>query len=130
MVYSGAADTDSVEVPLDRVFAALSHSTRRRLVRYLAARDDPPRMSQVALDNGLSPQLLNKHAAALERAGLVRRMPVGRESLLMVDRDALIHAQKWIVDTRAFWEGQLDSLGSYIDELAERGELPINPEKE
>ncbi|MDP3209529.1 MAG: helix-turn-helix domain-containing protein [Rhodoglobus sp.] len=109
---------------LDQVFAALSHGTRRRLVRYLAAQPAPPRMSQVAHDNGLSPQLLNKHTAALEKAGLVRRTPVGRESLLMIDRNALIDAQRWIVDTRAFWHGQFDSLDTYIDELAAKGELP------
>ena len=102
MVYSDVSDTDSLDVPLDHVFAALSHPTRRRLVRYLASRNDAPRMSQVAADNELSPQLLNKHAASLERAGLVARRPVGRESLLVIDRNALIHAQKWIVDTRAF----------------------------
>ncbi len=131
MVYSGtqaktatATATATASDALDHVFAALSHGTRRKLVRYLASMDAPPRMSQVAADNGLSPQLLNKHTAALERAGLVRRTPVGRESLLVIDRDALISAQRWIVDTRAFWQGQFDSLDTYINELAASGDIP------
>ena len=132
MVYSiidGGGDTNAPEV-LDRVFAALSHATRRRLVRYLAARPDPPRMWQVAHDNGLSPQLLNKHTAALEKAGLVQRVSSGRESTLVIDRAALIEAQKWIFDTRAFWHDQFDSLDAYIGELATRGGLPAAPDKE
>ncbi len=132
MVYSNPASVDELTAPeaLDRVFAALSHPTRRRLVRYLTTRADAPRMSQVAQDNGLSPQLLNKHTAALEKAGVVRRLAVGRESMLVIDRSALIEAQKWIVDTRAFWEGQLDSLDAYIGEITARGGLPAATTKE
>ncbi|MGV8897429.1 MAG: ArsR/SmtB family transcription factor [Rhodoglobus sp.] len=132
MVYSNLVDADESSAPdaLGAVFAALSHPTRRRLVRYLAARPRAPRMSQVALDNGLSPQLLNKHAAALEKAGMVQRVTMGRESMLVIDREALIQAQQWIVDTRAFWEGQLDSLDAYIDKLASQGDLPPTPTKD
>ncbi|MDJ0334958.1 helix-turn-helix domain-containing protein [Salinibacterium sp. G-O1] len=131
MVYSTAdIDESSATEALDRVFAALSHPTRRRLVRYLATRASAPRMSQAAQDNGLSPQLLNKHTAALEKAGMVQRVSVGRESMLVIDRAALVEAQKWIVDTRAFWEGQLDSLDAYIDKLASQGELPPTTPKD
>ena len=132
MVYSNVASVDESNAPeaLDRVFAALSHPTRRQLVRYLTTRAEAPRMSQVAQDNQLSPQLLNKHTAALEKAGVVKRVSVGRESMLVIDRAALIEAQKWIVDTRAFWEGQLDSLDAYIGTLTSRGDVPPIPPKE
>lgn len=132
MVYSIVEEYEGASAPeaLDRVFGALSHATRRRIVRYLAARQDPPRMWQVAHDNGLSPQLLNKHTAALEKAGLVQRVSSGRESMLVIDREALVEAQRWIVNTRAFWLGQFDSLDAYIAEIAAHGGSPAAPEKE
>lgn len=132
MVYSVMEGGEGASAPerLDLVFGALSHATRRRLVRYLVARQDPPRMWQVAHDNGVSPQLLNKHIASLEKAGLVQRVSSGRESILVIDREALIEAQRWIVETRAFWVGQFDSLDAYIGEMTARGGLPAVPEKE
>lgn len=131
MVYSMIEDTEaSASDALDRIFAALAHDTRRRLVRYLAARHEAPRMWQVARDNGLSPQLLNKHTAALEKAGLVRRVLAGRESTLVVDRSALIEAQGWILATQAFWQTQFDALDTYLGEIAAGGSLPAPPDRE
>jgi DNA-binding transcriptional ArsR family regulator len=120
MVYS-MAEADAPAARLDSVFAALAHQARRDLVVYLAGRSIPPRMSQVATDNGLSPQLLNKHTAALERAGLVHRERHGRERYLVLDPAALGDAQAWLGETRAFWEGQFDSLDDYIATLKEQG---------
>jgi DNA-binding transcriptional ArsR family regulator len=116
MVYS-MAETDAPAARLDAVFAALAHHARRDLVVYLAGRGIRPRMSQVATDNGLSPQLLNKHTAVLEKAGLVHREREGRERYLVLDPAALAEAQAWIRDTHAFWEGQFDSLDAYIAAL-------------
>ncbi|GAA2030654.1 metalloregulator ArsR/SmtB family transcription factor [Agromyces tropicus] len=121
MVYSGsdaatradAADADR----LDAVFAALAHRSRRDLVLYLAARSDAPRMSQVAADRGVSPQLLNKHTAALEKAGLVRREGGGRERRLVLDAVALTEAQQWIARAREYWTARLDALDAYVATL-------------
>jgi DNA-binding transcriptional ArsR family regulator len=120
MVYS-TTETDARAERLDSVFAALAHQVRRDLVVYLAGRGTPPRMTQVAVDNGLSPQLLNKHTAALEKAGLVHRERHGRERYLVLDPGALAAAQNWIRDTHAFWERQFDSLDDYIVTLRENG---------
>ncbi|GAA1057758.1 transcriptional regulator [Agromyces luteolus] len=122
MVYSMGdgglqARTEGDADRLDAVFAALSHRSRRDLVVYLAARTDSPRMSQVAADRGVSPQLLNKHTAALEKAGLVRRVGDGRERRLVLDTMALIEAQQWIVRAREYWTARLDALDSYISTM-------------
>jgi DNA-binding MarR family transcriptional regulator len=117
MVYSMASDAGTPAAELDAVFAALAHQSRRELVVYLAGRATPPRMTQVAADNGLSPQLLNKHTAALEKAGLVRRERHGRERYLVLDPAALAAAQNWIHETRMFWSGQFDALDAYIATL-------------
>lgn len=76
-------------------------------------------MSVVAEDNEMSPQLLNKHTATLERAGLVSRVTRGRESHLVLDPGVLSAAEQWIQETRTFWEHQFDSLEAYIAELNE-----------
>ncbi|MRX43963.1 ArsR/SmtB family transcription factor [Agromyces kandeliae] len=110
-------DHDADAARLDAVFAALSHRSRRDLVVYLAARADSPRMSQVAVDRGVSPQLLNKHTAALEKAGLVRRVGDGRERRLVLDTVALAEAQQWIGRAREYWTARLDALDSYIANL-------------
>lgn len=106
---------------LDAIFAALAHRGRREIVRYLATRSTAPRMNEVAADNGLSPQLLNKHAATLEKAGLASRVTRGRHSHLVLDADALGAAERWVRQTRAFWDQQLDSLEAYVAELAGGG---------
>ncbi|GLI27067.1 hypothetical protein ARHIZOSPH14_13090 [Agromyces rhizosphaerae] len=107
----------SVDDRLDAVFAALAHPARRELVRTLARADAPLTMGRAAAAHGLSPQLLNKHAAALERAGVVRRVPRGREKLLVLDAASLAAAQQWIGDARAFWERRFDALDQYIADL-------------
>jgi DNA-binding MarR family transcriptional regulator len=117
MVYSTGLDAAALAADLDAVFAALAHQSRRELVTYLAARTTPPRMTQVAIDNGISPQLLNKHTAALEKAGLVRREHHGRERYLVLDPAALAAAQNWIHETRAFWDHQFNALDDYIATL-------------
>lgn len=113
MVYSGAGTART----LDAVFAALAHQSRRDIVTYLATMPTAPRMNVVAADNDLSPQLLNKHTAALEKAGLVSRVSRGRHSHLVLNAEAFGVAEAWMHETRAFWEHQLDALQDYIAEL-------------
>lgn len=120
MVYA----SEAAEAALDSVFAALSHPARRHLVRYLARQDEPPRMTAAAAAQGMSPQLLNKHTAALEKAGLVSRRTIGRERHLVLDTERLAAAQAWMAETRRFWEHQLDALDTYIAELGLTGAGP------
>lgn len=105
------------EAELDAVFAALAHPVRRDLLRFLAPRGAPMRMSAIAAARGISPQLLNKHVASLERAGLAVRRRSGREKDLVIDADRLALAQTWLLETRRFWETRLDALDAYIAEL-------------
>ena len=117
MVYAPpSADTAD---HLDAVFAALSHPARRELVSYLAANREPARMSDLAAAHGLSPQLLNKHTAALEKAGLARRTGDGPARYLVLDPDVLAEAQSWISRTRAFWQQRFDALDAYIETVKE-----------
>lgn len=133
MVYKGSGRTgvdasDLEAADLDGVFAALAHPSRRAIVQYLAARPSAPRMHVVASDHQMSPQLLNKHAAALEKSGLVTRRGHGRQRHLVLHPRGLSAAQQWIEQTRAFWEHQLDALGAYITELDRDNEPGGDPD--
>jgi len=112
------------------VFAALAHPSRRAIVRYLATRPSAPRMSTVAADHQMSPQLLNKHVATLEKSGLVSRKGRGSQRHLVLDPRSLEAAQQWMDQTRAFWEHQLDALDSYITGLGRDNGSDADPRGE
>ncbi len=108
---------DTAEQPLDAVFSALAHPVRRSILRLLVTSRDDMAMSDVAGAAGISPQLLNKHAASLEAAGLIAREAVGREKHVRARPQALASARDWIEETNTYWNSQLDSLEDYISSL-------------
>ena len=112
MVYNGDASD------LDAVFAALAHPTRRGIVVGLARCPQPVRMGEVAAAQSMSLQLLDKHVAVLERAGLVSRSAAGRERHVHVHPQVLTPAVRWMESIADYWNGQLDSLESYVGRLA------------
>ncbi|WP_062516872.1 ArsR/SmtB family transcription factor [Demequina gelatinilytica] len=116
MVYQ-SIQREPLDERLDRVFAALAHPARREVLRVAATSPAPITMSELADGTGMSPQLLNKHAAALEQAGLVSRVARGRERRVTVDASAMDEALDWMNRARAFWGGALDSLGAYAEAL-------------
>jgi predicted transcriptional regulator len=116
-VPSGKAPEGADDV-LDATFAALAHRSRRELLRLVLDADGPLAMSDLATSAGISPQLLNKHAAALERAGLIRRVPRGRERHVYANPEAMASAQQWITEMTSFWSSQLDALEQYVAGVA------------
>lgn len=120
MVYR---DGQEAEAALDAVFGALAHPARRALLRQLVAGSESLAMSSLAASAGLSPQLLTKHLATLERAGLVSRARRGREKHARAHRAPLSAASRWIEETTVYWNAQLDSLEEYVASLRE-AELP------
>ena len=115
MVYR-AASLETTDDPLDAVFTALAHPARRELLRHLAG-SEPKAMRNLADVAGLSPQLLSKHVAVLERAGLVTRARHGREKRAYPHSGPLSAASLWIDETTSYWNAQLDSLEQYVASL-------------
>ena len=104
---------------LDVTFGALAHRSRRALLRRILDTDAPLAMNDLASTSGMSPQLLNKHAAALERAGLISRVPHGRERRVYAHPEVLASAQQWIGEISTYWNTQLEALDDYIAGLPE-----------
>jgi DNA-binding transcriptional ArsR family regulator len=101
----------SVET-LDRVFGAVSDSTRRAILARLAESD--ARVTDVASAFPISLNSTSKHIRALESAGLVRRTVRGREHILSLDGAPLAEAARWIEHYQRFWGDQLASLDAFV----------------
>ena len=94
---------------LDRVFHALSDSTRRELLRMLTKRQftigelaEPFRMSLAAI---------SKHVKVLEAAGLLTRTRDGRIHRCTMNAKPLAEARELIQFYQRFWEDRFRDLG-------------------
>jgi DNA-binding transcriptional ArsR family regulator len=104
---------------LDSLFFALSDRTRRDIVEGLAAREMS--VTEIAAPHDISLPAISKHLDVLERAGLLVRKREGRTILCKLNPGALQTAMSWIDRYKAMWEGQMDSLGTYLDDLKSKG---------
>jgi DNA-binding transcriptional ArsR family regulator len=103
---------------LDRVFAALSDPTRRAILARLA--DSDASVSELAAPFAMSLPAISKHLRVLEQAGLITRTKDGRVHRLRLAAQPMRDAAAWIAHYQQFWEGQLDALADYLDNLDAR----------
>ena len=97
---------------LDYVFAAVADPTRRAILDTLARR--PATIGEIARPFPVSFNAISKHVKALERAGLIRRVVVGREHYCHLEPRPLHRAIDWLQHYRAFWEIRLDALERHV----------------
>ncbi len=102
---------------LDRIFSALSDSTRRRMLSRLMEGE----MSVMELSKPfkISKPAITKHLKVLEKAGLLRREIVGRVHLCSLEPQPLTEVAKWISFYEKFWNEKLDSLNTYLTRTAD-----------
>jgi DNA-binding transcriptional ArsR family regulator len=101
--------------PLDRLFAALAHPTRRSLLTRLAL--GPARVTELARPYPMSLPAVSKHLRILEEAGLVSRQVQGRVHRLSLRAAPLGHVEGWLGPFRSYWTQTLH-------ELEREGERP------
>jgi DNA-binding transcriptional ArsR family regulator len=107
--------TPEAEDHLDRVFAALSDATRRRVLAQLDNGDGGPvSVTELAQPHGMSLPGFMKHLAVLEAAGLIARAKEGRVVRCALDAAPMQEAAMWIDHYAHFWNEQLDALGRYL----------------
>jgi len=102
---------------MDRVFYALSDATRRDLLGQIAA--GPVSLTALASKYEISLPAIMKHIGVLEACGLLQTDKVGRIRRCELRPEPLKMASDWIESYREYWEGTLDSLGEYLDNLEE-----------
>ena len=98
---------------LDRVFAALSDATRRRLVHALV--EGEKTVGELAEPFAMSLVAVSKHVKVLEAAGIVRRRVDGRKHYCTLAPESLAQALDWIAIYRNFWNQRLDALSELIE---------------
>jgi len=99
----------------DRVFAALAHPMRRRMIDLLV---ELPGMSVSALATNFdcSRIAVTKHVAALENAGLVLSERVGRERKLFFNVIPIQQIyDRWTTRYSAFWAQRMTDLEARIE---------------
>ncbi|PJZ57748.1 ArsR/SmtB family transcription factor [Leptospira barantonii] len=105
------------EQKLDRVFAALSDSSRRKMLARLRKR--PLTISELAEPFSMSFAGVAKHIDVLTGAGLVQKIrdpEDGRSFRLKLQNRTLDEASEWLAYHREFWTNKLDKLESFIEE--------------
>ena len=103
---------------LDLAFQALADPTRRHMVARLSR--GPASVSELAAPLPISLPAVLQHLQMLEASGLVRSEKRGRVRTCRIEPKALASAQDWIAEQRALWEGRLERLESYLEEMKAR----------
>jgi DNA-binding transcriptional ArsR family regulator len=98
-------------------FSALAHPIRREIVERLS--EGPASVGEVTGDFAVSKPTISRHLKALEEAGVVSRVIVGRNHRLALRPDTLAETSEWIDRQRLRWEGLFDAVGEYLAEQTE-----------
>ena len=94
--------------PISQTFSALADPTRRAIVLRLAAGEAT--VGELARPFSISGPAVSRHLRVLEEAGLIARRVDARWRVCALRRDRLAEAERWINETRQFWERGFDRL--------------------
>jgi DNA-binding transcriptional ArsR family regulator len=94
---------------VETVFSALADPTRRQVLEALAAHPAAS-ASALARELPISRQMVLKHLAVLQEAGLVRSARSGREVLFQVHSAPLATTADWLTSLAAQWDSRLADL--------------------
>ena len=97
---------------LNDVLSAISHPTRRAIIRRLA--NGPARFLDIAEPFDVALNAITKHLKLLERAGLIEREKRGREVLISLRPEALRIVADWVHEYERFWTEKLDAFEGYF----------------
>lgn len=100
---------------LDRIFAALSDSTRRAIVMRLSK--EPASVSELSKPFAMAMPTLLQHVRVLETSGLIETEKIGRVRTCSLRVEVMARTEQWLAMQRAAWEQRLDRMESYVNEL-------------
>ena len=98
----------------NEIFSALADETRREVVRRLSEGGETT-ASRLAEELPVTRQAIAKHLAALEEAGLVASVKVGRENRYRFTPGPLTEAVSWIANVGGDWDGRLSRLRKHLE---------------
>jgi DNA-binding transcriptional ArsR family regulator len=108
-------DMSMDEAQLDKIFHALSDTTRRRLLNRLAEKECM--VTELAEPYAMSLNAISKHLKVLEAAGLLRRTKDGRVHRCRIDIEPLGEVERVVAYYKQFWECQMDQLEHALKQL-------------
>ncbi|ACQ81126.1 transcriptional regulator, ArsR family [Beutenbergia cavernae DSM 12333] len=108
---SPVAGVSERDAEIDRVFGALSDTTRRDIVQRVLRQEAS--VSELAAAYDMSFAAVQKHVAVLERAGLVSKIRRGREQIVHADVSTIRSAARLLGQYEEIWRARIGR----IDEI-------------
>jgi DNA-binding transcriptional ArsR family regulator len=103
---------------LDTIFLALSHPTRRAILDRLTVGEASG--TELAQPFAISVPAISKHLRVLEHAALILHRKDGRTHWFRLAAGPMRDAAAWLEHYRHFWEAQLASLDTYLQETGDK----------
>ena len=100
---------------LSQTFAALADPTRRAILARLST--GICSVTELAEPFDMSLPAVSKHLRVLERAGLIDRHPDAQWRRCHINAAPLKDVVDWAEHYRELWEGRMDRLDSYLQQL-------------
>jgi len=101
------------EEATDLLFKALADPIRRDILR--RAHEGRLSVSALAREHPISVTAMQKHVAVLERAELVSKHRVGRESIVQTRAEALARARAALDRLEADWRDRIERMEQILD---------------
>jgi len=98
-----------------QVLTALAEPNRRRIVEFL--RDGPRPVGEIAQRLHLRQPQASKHLKVLSDAGVVVVRPAANQRIYQLQPKPFEELDTWVETFRKAWEGRLDKLDEYLQEL-------------
>jgi DNA-binding transcriptional ArsR family regulator len=98
---------------LDCVFHALSDTTRRSILRDVAAGEKT--VGQIAHPYPVTLAAISKHLKVLERARLIHREKSGSYQIVRINAAPMKEPERWLAYYEKFWNEQLDALERLVE---------------
>src|SRR5258708_6324843 len=95
-------------------FRALGDPTRLEMVRRLSS-GKPYTMTSVSRGLEISRQGVRKHLQVLADAKMITLRPQGRDTYIILERNALERGKAFIVKLERRWDMRLEALRSFVD---------------
>ncbi|MEQ1876706.1 MAG: metalloregulator ArsR/SmtB family transcription factor [Bdellovibrionia bacterium] len=98
---------------LDRIFHALSDTTRRAILQDISKKEKT--VGQIAKPYKMSLAAISKHLKVLEEAHLIDRKKEGSFQIVSLNAESLKTAEEWISKYQQFWGPRLDALKNFLE---------------
>ena len=102
----------------ERVFYALSNSTRRKVLERLSV--GPATVSELAAPFDMKLPSFVEHLSVLEQSRLVKSRKRGRVRTYEIAPKRFKVVEDWLTARRQLWEARLDRFDQYVKRLKER----------